>query len=210
MSDHAGPEGSGAVARVVGIAGGSCAGKTTLARALVDALGEEAAYLAFDEYYRDHGHLTPAERALVNYDHLDSLDHELFLAHLDDLAAGRAVEVPVYDMATHCRTSETRRLEQAPIVVADGILLFAVPGIADRLDLSVYVDAPEDLRLARRLYRDVRERGRTPESVEAQFAATVAPMHALFVEPHRDGADMVVEGEGDPGPVVREVLARLG
>lgn len=196
--------------RVVGIAGGSCAGKTTLARALAERLGESATYLAFDEYYRDHGHLTVAERALVNYDHLDSLDHELFLQHLDDLVAGVPVEVPVYDFATHCRTDQTRTLEPRPLVVADGILLFAVPGIADRLDLSVFVDAPEELRLARRVYRDIRERGRTAESVQAQFAATVAPSHRLFVQPYREGSDLVVTGEGDPRPVVDEILARLG
>lgn len=196
--------------RVVGIAGGSCAGKTTLARALAERLGDNATYLAFDEYYRDHGHLSIEERALVNYDHLDSLDHELFLRHLDDLVAGRPVEVPVYDFATHCRTDKTRTLEPRPLVVADGILLFAVPGITERMDLSVFVDAPEELRLARRVYRDIRERGRTAESVQAQFAATVAPSHRLFVQPFREGSDLVVTGEGDPRPVVDEILARLG
>ncbi len=200
----------GADVRVVGIAGGSCAGKTTLARALAERLGDAVTYLAFDEYYRDHGHLTIGERALVNYDNLDSLDHELFLQHLDDLVAGRPVEVPVYDFATHCRTDQTRTLEPRPLVVADGILLFAVPGITDRLDLSVFVDASEELRLARRVYRDIRERGRTAESVQAQFAATVAPSHRLFVQPYREGSDLVVTGEGDPRPVVDEILARLG
>ena len=199
----------GADVRVVGIAGGSCAGKTTLARALAERLGDDVTYLAFDEYYRDHGHLTVEERALVNYDHLDSLDHELFLEHLDDLVAGRAVEVPVFDFATHCRTDQTRTLEPRALVVADGILLFAVPGITDRLDLSVFVDAPEELRLARRVYRDIRDRGRTAESVQAQFAATVAPSYRLFVQPYREGSDLVVTGEGDPRPVVDEIIARL-
>ena len=142
----------GADVRVVGIAGGSCAGKTTLARALAERLGDDVTYLAFDEYYRDHGHLTVEERALVNYDHLDSLDHELFLEHLDDLVAGRAVEVPVFDFATHCRTDQTRTLEPRALVVADGILLFAVSGISERLNLSIFVDAPEELRLPRRIH----------------------------------------------------------
>ena len=199
----------GADVRVVGIAGGSCAGKTTLARALAERLGDAVTYLAFDEYYRDHGHLTIEERALVNYDNLDSLDHELFLQHLDDLVAGRPVEVPVYDFATHCRTDQTRTLEPRALVVADGILLFAVSGISERLNLSIFVDAPEELRLARRIYRDIRERGRTAESVQAQFAATVAPSHRLFVQPYREGSDLVVTGEGDPRPVVDEIIARL-
>ncbi len=199
----------GADVRVVGIVGGSCAGKTTLARALTGRLGDEATYLAFDQYYRDHGHLTIEERAIVNYDHLDSLDYGLFLAHLDDLVTGRPVEVPVFDFATHCRTDQIRRLDPRPVVVADGVLLFAIPGITDRLDLSIFVDATEELRLARRLYRDVRERGRTAESVQAQFVATVGPSHRLFVEPYRDSADFVVTGEGDPRSAVEEILTRL-
>lgn len=219
MADRAPDAESGAVsgavptsgfARVLGIAGGSCAGKTTLAVAMVERLGDRAVHLPFDEYYRDHGHLTPDERALVNYDHPDSLDHELFLVHLSDLAAGRPVEVPVYDFATHCRTDSTRRLDPGSVVVVDGILLFAVPGIRECLDLLVYVDVPGDVRLARRVERDVSERGRTEESVRAQFAATVAPMHELFVAPHRADADVVIRGEGDMGHVVDDLVQRLG
>ncbi len=197
---------------VCGIAGGSGAGKTTLARAVVAQLartGCDAAVLPFDEYYRDHSHLSPDERATVNYDHPDALDHELFVAHLHALTEGRAVDIPEYDFATHSRTGATRRVEPGPIVVAEGILLFAVPAIQPLLDHRVFVRAPAGDRLARRIERDVRERGRTADGVRAQFAATVAPMHDRFVEPGADIADEVVDGFGDMGSVARRIADRL-
>ncbi|RMH75574.1 MAG: uridine kinase, partial [Actinomyces sp.] len=165
---------------VCGICGGSGAGKTTLTRLLVDRLGpERVSVLAFDAYYHDLSHLSPDERARRNYDHPDSLDHELFVEHLGALRAGAAIEVPVYDFATHTRTGETRRLDPRPVVLVDGILLFAFAGIRDLLDHRIFIDVPADIRLARRIRRDVVERGRRPDDVRRQFARTVAPMHDL-------------------------------
>ncbi|MCS5671844.1 MAG: uridine kinase [Acidimicrobiales bacterium] len=182
---------------VIGVAGGSQTGKTTLAWGLEDRLGADVSVLWFDEYYHDLVHLTPDERALVNYDHPDSLDVDLLVSHLDGLLAGRPAEVPVYDFTTHTRTGTTRRVDPRPVIVVDGILVLAFPVIRERLDVSVFVEAPAEVRLARRLDRDVRERGRTPESVRTQFAATVAPMHDAFVSPCRDLADLTLDGQGD-------------
>jgi len=182
---------------VIGVVGGSGAGKTTLVWSLTDRLGADVSVLWFDEYYHDLVHLTPDERALVNYDHPDSLDVDLLVSHLDGLLAGRPAEVPVYDFTTHTRTGTTRRVDPRPVIVVDGILVLAFPVIRERLDVSVFVEAPAEVRLARRLDRDVRERGRTPESVRTQFAATVAPMHDAFVSPCRDLADLTLDGQGD-------------
>ena len=182
---------------MIGVGGGSGAGKTTRVWGLADRLGADVSVLWFDEYYHDLVHLTPDERALVNYDHPDSLDVDLLVSHLDGLLAGRPAEVPVYDFTTHTRTGTTRRVDPRPVIVVDGILVLAFPVIRERLDVSVFVEAPAEVRLARRLDRDVRERGRTPESVRTQFAATVAPMHDAFVSPCRDLADLTLDGQGD-------------
>ncbi len=194
---------------LVGIAGGSCAGKTTLAEGLAVRLGDHLTVLQFDHYYHDHGHLPVGERALVNYDHPDSLDERLFVAHLDELAVGSAVEAPVYDFATHRRTSTTDTVGPNPVVVVDGILLLAFPAVRRRLDLVVYVDAPAEVRLERRVVRDVAERSRTEAGVRAQFAATVAPMHERWVAPFVHEADLIVDGLADPEQAVEAVLGRL-
>jgi len=194
-------------ARVIGICGGSGAGKTTLTRHLIDRVGpDDVCVLAFDAYYCDQSHLTPAERSLVNYDHPDSLDHDLFCAHLDELRRGHDVEVPEYDFATHTRTGRTHRLEARPVLVVEGILILAFASIADRLDLAVFIDVPADIRLERRILRDVSERGRDPDDVRRQFAETVAPMHDEFVQPHYDRATHVVR-LGDPYERVSRQLA---
>ena len=182
---------------VLGVAGGSGVGKTTLVNRVVERLGNRATVLWFDEYYHDLIHLDPDERATVNYDHPDSLDSALLVEHLDSLLTGRAVEVPIYDFSTHTRTGSTRRVDPRSVVVVDGILVLAVPEVRDRIDLAVFVDAPEQVRLGRRLERDVRERGRTPESVRAQFAATVAPMHETYVVPSGEYADLLLDGAGE-------------
>ena len=194
---------------MVGVVGGSGAGKTTLVRGLVDRLGSDASVLWFDEYYHDLVHLDPAERAVVNFDHPDSLDVDLLVAHMAALLAGRPAEVPVYDFSTHTRTGRTRLVQPGPVVVVDGILVLAFPAIRECLDISVFVEAPAEVRLTRRLDRDVRERGRTPESVRAQFAATVTPMHEAFVSPCRAFADLVLDGQGDLSENLDLILGRL-
>ena len=187
-----------AVSVLIGICGGSGSGKSTLAQAIARHLGRDlASVLAFDTYYRDHGHLPPAERAEVNYDHPDSLDVGLFCTHLDALAADIDIDTPVYDFATHTRSTAIVTVPARPVVVVEGILLFAFPEIAERFALRVFRDCPEELRFRRRVRRDVAERGRTPESVSRQFAATVKPMHDRFVQPAMDLADVVIPGEGD-------------
>ena len=197
---------------VLGLAGGSGAGKTTLVDGLTSRLRGEVSVLWFDEYYHDLMHLSPEQRAAVNFDHPDSLDQVLLIKHLDGLLAGRSVDVPIYDFATHTRTGRTRRVEPRPVVVVDGILVLAVPDLRSRLDLAVFVDAPAEVRLARRMYRDVRERGRTTASVRAQFEATVAPMHEAFVDPSAEHADLRLDGTGDLNAnldVVADAVDRL-
>ncbi|MEE2957415.1 MAG: uridine kinase [Actinomycetota bacterium] len=193
---------------VLGVAGGSGAGKTTLVESVAARLGDRATVLWFDEYYHDLAHMDPSERVAVNFDHPDSLDVGLLVEHLDGLLDGRAVDVPVYDFAFHIRTGRTRRVEPRPVVVVDGILVLAFPEIRDRLDLAVFVDAPESVRLGRRLERDVRDRGRTAEMSQAQWAATVGPMYEEVVAPSADHADFRLDGTGDrSGNVARVVDA---
>lgn len=180
------------------ISGGSGSGKTTLARMVAQQLGpERAASLQFDNYYRDQSHRSPDERARVNYDHPESLEHELFLEHLEELRSGREAAVPVYDFTSHGRTPDVVIVEPRPIVVADGILLLAYPELVAAFDLRVYRSCPERIRFERRLERDLNERGRTEESVRSQFATTVKPMHDQFVSPSRRNADIVTDHDSE-------------
>lgn len=195
---------------LVGICGGSGSGKSTLAEGVVSRLGPtHASLLAFDTYYRDHGHLEPAQRADVNYDHPDSLDIELFTTHLDALLAGKDIEAPRYDFATHTRRGPSLLVEAKSFVVVEGILLFAFDDIADRFSVRVFRDCDEELRFSRRLARDIAERGRTAESVAHQFQATVKPMHDLFVQPSAAVADLVISGDGELSDHVDTVLKAL-
>ena len=176
-----------------GICGGSGAGKTTLTRRVVDRLARQAvSVLAFDAYYRDLSHLPLAERRARNFDHPDALDNELFVSHLDSLRHGRDVEVPVYDFATHTLTGRSEPVPAAPLLLVEGILLLAFAEVRERLDYTVFLDAPRRVRLDRRIQRDVSERGRPPDHVRRQFAATVSPMHRAHVKPYRRFADRVV------------------
>ncbi len=192
---------------LVGICGGSGSGKTTIARLVAAELG--ASRLAFDTYYCDQSHLSPDERADVNFDHPESLDVDLFTSHLDHLAAGRPVDAPVYDFSTHSRTSTTEHIEARDVVVVEGILLLAFPEIARRLTLRVFRDCPENIRFARRLRRDMTERGRTEVSVFHQFEATVKPMHDQFVEPCRLSADIVTEFEEELHAAADRVISAI-
>jgi len=169
--------------------------------------------LAFDAYYCDQGALTPQERAEVNYDHPDSLDVELFGQHLSLLSQGKPAECPVYDFATHTRLSETRTITPAPIVVVDGILLLSDQRLVPQFDMRIFRQCPEEVRLDRRIERDVLHRGRTEESVRKQFAATVKPMHDKYVFPSRQHADVIFQHEDieveDAAAIVVERIQKM-
>lgn len=200
--------------QIVGIAGGSGSGKTTLARRLCAALrglhgADHCLRIEHDSYYRDLSSMPAEERAVVNFDHPRALDNALLAQHLRELRAGRAVPALSYDFATHTRPPVTASLQPCPVVVVEGILLQSVAELRTALDLKVFVDTPADLRFVRRLRRDVAERGRSVESVCAQYLETVRPMHEEFVAPAKDGADLVVSGVGPIEDAVRRVQERI-
>lgn len=178
---------------IVAVAGPSCAGKTQLAHHLAHVLS--ANILSVDSYYRDLGDLSLEQRHRVNFDHPDAIEHELLTAHLEELANGHAVEIPVYDFATHSRVARTERLEPGRFLILEGLFALYWEKARRLMRTKVFVDAPDDVCLARRQERDVRTRGRTPASVREQFAATVQPMAELYVRPTRAYADVAVSGQ---------------
>lgn len=197
----------------IGLAGGSGSGKTTIAEEVVDRLNGRVALLHHDAYYRNLTELSFEERTRVNYDHPQSLETELLIEHLEDLRTGLAVEHPVYDFALHLRADETFRIEPAPVVVVEGILVLAEPELRSELDLKIFVDTDPDLRLARRLERDISERGRSVDSVINQYFATVRPMHLEFVQPSRRYADLIIPEGYNPAAVatvVELIRSRMG
>ncbi|TNJ68261.1 uridine kinase [Paenibacillus hemerocallicola] len=182
---------------MIGIAGGTGSGKTTVAERLVAALGEErVAFLSQDSYYADNRHLTMEDRERINYDHPDSVDGDLLLDHLRLLRSRQPIDMPVYDFSTHSRVERTIRVQSKRVVIVEGILLFADPLIRQELDIKVFVDTDADVRVLRRLSRDIQERGRTVESVFAQYLNTVKPMHDAFVEPSKRYADLIIPEGG--------------
>ena len=193
----------------VGIAGGSCSGKTTLVKSVEEQLGFSVARLAFDSYYCDQGHLPLKERALVNYDHPDSLDVDLFIDDIRMLRRGFDISSPVYDFATHTRSEKITEISISEIILIDGILLLAFPEICDLLDLKIFVSAPKDIRLERRILRDVAERGRTAQQAHTQFLETVQPMHAQFVEPSKKNADLILDGVGDVKEMAQTIESKI-
>lgn len=194
---------------IIGIAGGSGSGKTTIAGAMLEDIGSGAGELILhDSYYRDLSHLSPQERAQVNYDHPDSLETELLVEHLKALLRGEAIDKPLYDFTVHNRRPETERVEPKPVILVEGLLVLADQALRELIDLKIFVDTDADLRIMRRLERDIRERGRTLESVCEQYLATVRPMHLRFVEPSRARADLVIP-EGYNIGAVGTVLAMV-
>jgi uridine kinase len=195
---------------VVGIAGGTGSGKTTVAAKLAAAMPPgRCVTIEHDAYYRDQGHLPPAERATINYDHPASLESELLAEHLRQLRAGRAVEIPIYDFATHTRRPETRRVAPSRVIIVEGILVFTEPALRELLDIKIFVDTDADIRLIRRIRRDLEQRGRTFQSVRDQYYATVRPMHLEHVEPSKRWADLIVPEGGDNKVALDVMLGQL-
>ena len=199
---------------IIGISGGSGSGKTTITRAVVDSVGaDRITLIQHDAYYRHLPELTFEQRSAINYDHPDSFETEMLLDHIASLRSGRSVEVPVYDFASHLRTDVTVPAHPEPVVIVEGILVLAEPELRDLMDLRIYIDTEPDLRLLRRIQRDIVERERTLESVMAQYLATVRPMHHQFVEPSKRYADIIVpEGYnanavGTVRSMIRDILA---
>jgi uridine kinase len=178
---------------VIGVAGGSGSGKTTVVRKIVDSLGDDqVSLIEQDRYYRDRGDLRLEERAALNYDHPDSLESDLVVEHVNALRSGMAVRAPVYDFARHARTDETITVHPRRAIIVEGILIFTDPELRRLMDVKVFVDADDDTRFIRRLQRDLSERGRTVSSVIEQYLGTVKPMHLEFVEPSKRYADVII------------------
>jgi len=184
---------------LVGIAGGSGAGKTTLVNVISEKLKAwasiEATIVNHDSYYKEYSHLSKTEKDKLNFDHPNSLDNHLFVEHLALLKQGQSVLAPVYDFATHSRLTNTVIIKPSSVILVDGILLLVEPIIREILDIKIFLDTPADIRILRRLHRDINERGRTVESVINQYLATVRPMHEQFVEPSKQYADLILFGE---------------
>jgi uridine kinase len=195
---------------VIGVAGGSGSGKTTVVRRIVDSLGpEHVTLLQHDRYYRDRNDLRLEERAALNYDHPNSLETDLLVSHVQELKSGRPVQVPAYDFTRHARLAETETFQPRRALIVEGILVFTDAALRDLMDIKVFVDTDSDTRFIRRLQRDVAERGRTMESVIDQYQSTVKPMHLDFVEPSKRYADVIVPLGGHNTVAVDLLLTML-
>jgi uridine kinase len=195
---------------LIGVAGGTCSGKTTVSERLAELAGEDnLALIKLDSYYVERTQQPFEERVLANYDHPDAFDWQLLNDHLAALAAGASVPVPIYDYAIHDRSGNCRVVHPARIVVVEGILVLYEPQLRDRFDLKVYIDTDADIRLIRRMRRDVAERSRTPESIIAQYLATVRPSHEQFIEPSKRHADVIFPQGGMNEPALEVLLARV-
>ena len=195
---------------VIGIAGGSGSGKTTVAQTILQRVGpDRISFLQHDAYYKDLSGLPPAQRAEVNFDHPNSLESELLTHHIRQLRDGHAVEVPIYDFAHHSRTDRTYTVQPRGVILVEGILIFAEAALRELFDVKIFVDTDPDLRFIRRLERDIAERGRTTESVVHQYLTTVRPMHLEFVEPSKRYADVIIPEGGFNLAALDMVVARI-
>ena len=195
---------------VIGVAGGTGSGKTTVAHRILERVGEEhIAYIPHDAYYKDLSDRPREERARFNFDHPNSLESSLLVEHLQQLRRGKPVDIPIYDFTTHSRTDQTRPVTPAPIVLVEGILIFVEPELREQLDVKLFVDTDADLRFIRRLRRDIVERGRTIDSVIEQYLKTVRPMHLEFVEPSKRYADVIIPEGGFNEVAIEMVAARI-
>ncbi|GAB4486533.1 MAG: uridine kinase [Anaerolineales bacterium] len=195
---------------VIGIAGGSGSGKTTVAQEILNRVGAaRIAYLPHDAYYKDLSGLPPAQRAQVNFDHPNSLESDLLIEHIQRLVAGQPVELPVYDFSHHRRTEQTLPIAPRRVIVVEGILIYTEAALRELFDIKLFVDTDADLRFIRRLQRDITERGRTPESVIQQYLHTVRPMHLEFVEPSKRYADVIIPEGGFNAAALDMVTAHI-
>ena len=195
---------------IIGIAGGSGSGKTTVASAILKAVGKEKiAYLPHDAYYKDLSDLPPMQRKQVNFDHPDSLDNDLLIEHIQALKDHKPIELPVYDFTTDSRTDQTVLIKPHRVIIVEGILIFADPKLRDLFDVRLFVDTDADIRFIRRLQRDITERGRTTENVINQYLKTVRPMHLEFVEPSKRYADVIIPEGGLNIVAMDMVIARI-
>ena len=182
---------------IIGICGGTGSGKTTVANRILESVSaSEVVFIQQDSYYRNLNDLPLDYRNVANFDHPDAIDNDLLVNHVRRLRAGEAIELPLYDFKTHSRLVETRHVAPKPIVIVEGILIFAEPRLLEQMDIKVFVDTPDDIRFIRRLRRDLAERGRTLESVIEQYIGTVRPMHMQFVEPSKRHADVIIPEGG--------------
>ena len=194
---------------IIGICGGTGSGKTTIARAIVDAVGaEHVVLIEQDSYYRNLADMPLDERHQANFDHPDSIDGDMLVNHIKRLKQGQQVEMPLYDFVTHTRSDRIEIIEPRPVVIVEGILIFAEPRVLDLLDLRIFVDTPDDVRLIRRLRRDIVERGRTFERTLEQYERTIRPMHFEFVEPSKRNADIIIP-EGSQTGITVELMCSL-
>lgn len=195
---------------VIGIAGGTGSGKTTFSRELVATLmTNKIVYISHDSYYRDLSNIPFSERVKVNFDHPDALETDLLIQHLELLREGQAVDIPIYDFVEHTRSKETEHIEPQPVILIEGILIFAVKELRDLMDMKIFVDTDADIRFMRRLLRDIDERGRSVKSVCDQYINVVRPMHEAFVEPSKVYADIIVPRGGHNRPALDMVAAKI-
>ena len=202
--------GSAAPKLLLGIAGGTGSGKSTIAANIASGLPEgSVTVIDHDAYYRDHSNVPFDEREKVNYDHPDALDNALLIQHLDQLRAGKTVEIPQYDFTNHTRRAETRTVVPTPLIVVEGILVFVEEAVRSRLDVKIFVDTDADIRVFRRIRRDLEKRGRSFQSIRDQYYRTVRPMHLQFVEPSKRWADLIIPEGGDNRVALDMILGKL-
>jgi uridine kinase len=195
---------------IIGIAGGTGSGKTTIAKNIVKVYGPgEVLRLDLDSYYRDLSDMSMEERSAINFDHPSSLEIELLVQHVDELRQGKTIEVPIYDFALHNRSKETRTVKPHKVIIIEGIMALYYPELVARMDLKLFVDTPSDIRFIRRLKRDIKERGRSVNSVIEQYYSTVRPMHAQFVEPNKFLADVIIPEGGKNLVAVDLIRAKI-
>ena len=194
---------------VIGIAGGTGSGKTTITKRLIERFGGDVSVIHHDNYYKAHHDMPYEERALLNYDHPDAFDTDMLIEHLKLLKQGQSVECPVYDYSIHDRTDRTITIRPTRVIIVEGILIYENRELCDQMDIKIFVDADADVRILRRIVRDVRDRGRSLESVINQYLSTVKPMHEAFVEPSKRRADVIVPEGGHNLVALDMVIQRV-